>query len=62
MESTPIIARHEPCNKGKLTGQKAAFKLKEIWAIRVRLQMQRRIRELALFDLGIDCKLRAYDL
>jgi integrase len=61
MESTPII-RHEPWNKGKLTGQKTAFKLKEIWAIRVRLQMQRRIRELALFDLGIDCKLRACDL
>lgn len=39
-----------------------AFKLKEIWAIRVRLQMQGRLRELALFDLGIDSKLRACDL
>src|SRR5271165_7116430 len=38
------------------------FKLKEIWAIRVRLQIFCRTRELALFDLGIDSKLRACDL
>src|SRR5437660_6603002 len=43
-------------------GQKAPFKLKEIWAIRVRLQLFRRARDLALFDLGIDSKLRACDL
>ena len=49
-------------NKGKLVGQKAPFKLKEIWAIRIRLEMQGRLRELALFDLGIDSKLRACDL
>jgi len=52
----------EPWNKGKLVGQKAPFKLKEIWAIRVRLQLSDRTRELALFDLAIDCKLRACDL
>ena len=51
-----------PWNKGKLVGQKSPFKLKEIWAIRVRLQLQHRLRELALFDLGIDSKLRACDL
>jgi integrase len=51
-----------PWNKGKLIGQKAPFKLKEIWAIRVRLQIYARKRELALFDLGIDSKLRACDL
>jgi len=49
-------------NKGKLVGQKAPFKLQEIWAIRIRLQMQGRLRDLALFDLGIDSKLRACDL
>jgi len=49
-------------NKGKPVGQKAPFKLQEIWAIRIRLQMQGRLRELALFDLGIDSKLRACDL
>jgi integrase len=52
----------EPWNKGKLVGQKTPFKLKEIWAIRVRLQMASRCRELALFNLAIDSKLRACDL
>ncbi len=62
MESIHTPQRHEAWNKDKLVGQKAPFKLKEIWAIRVRLQMQDRLRELALFDLGIDSKLRACDL
>jgi integrase len=48
--------------QGKLVGQKAPFKLKEIWAIRVRLQLFRRVRDLALFDLGSISKLRACDL
>ena len=48
--------------QGELVGQKTPFKLQEIWAIRIRLQMQGRLRELALFDLGIDSKLRACDL
>src|SRR5450830_1736562 len=52
----------EPWNKGKLVGQKSPFKLKEIWAIRVRLQVEHRVRELAMFDLGLDSKLRACDL
>lgn len=52
----------EPWNKGKLVGQKASFKLKDIWALRVRLQMEGRVRELALFNLGIDSKLRGCDL
>jgi hypothetical protein len=52
----------EPWNKGKIVGQKAPFKLKDIWALRVRLQMENRIRELALFNLGIDSKLRGCDL
>jgi integrase len=51
-----------PWNKGKLVGQKTPFKLKEIWAIRVRLQLAERRRELALFNLAIDSKLRACDL
>jgi hypothetical protein len=57
-----VIRTSNPWNKGKLVGQKAPFKLKEIWAIRVRLQIYARTRELALFDLGIDSKLRACDL
>ncbi len=51
-----------PWNKGMIVGQKAPFKLKEVWAIRVRLQLASRRRELALFNLAIDSKLRACDL
>jgi site-specific recombinase XerC len=51
-----------PWNKGKIVGPKAPFKLKDIWAIRVRLQLAERRRELALFNLAIDSKLRACDL
>jgi len=53
---------HIPWNKGKLTGQKPPLKLKEIWAIRIRLQINNCIRDLALFNLAIDSKLRACDL
>lgn len=52
----------EPWNKGKLVGQKAPLKVRDIWAIRVRLQLQGRIRDLALLNLGIDSKLRGCDL
>jgi len=54
--------RHIPWNKGKLIGQKLPLKLKEIWAIRIRLQMAKNSRELALFNLAIDSKLRGCDL
>ena len=51
-----------PWNKGKLVGQKTPLRLRDIWAIRVRLQLAERTRDLALFDLAIDSKLRACDL
>ena len=62
MESTNVGQHHDAWNKGKLIGQKAPFKLKEIWSIRIRLQLERRLRELVFFNLGIDSKLRACDL
>ena len=62
MDESGIRVIRRPWNKGKLVGQKATFRLREIWAIRVRLQVFWRTRELALFDLGIDSKLRACDL
>ena len=62
MEGSIVFKHHEPWNKGKLIGQKAPLKLKEIWAIRVRLELSNRIRDLALFNLAIDSKLRACDL
>ena len=49
-----------PWNKGKLIGQKLPLKLKEIWGIRIRLQMEKNSRQLALFNLSIDSKLRGY--
>ena len=53
---------YTPWNKGKLTGQKPPLKLPEIWAIRTRLQIEQKIRDLALFNLAIDSKLRSCDL
>jgi site-specific recombinase XerC len=60
--ATNTVWRVTPWNKGKLLGQKTPLKLKEIWAIRIRLQLDHRARELALFNLAIDSKLRGCDL
>ncbi len=57
-----LIGLQNPWNKGKLIGQKPPLKLQEIWAIRIRLQLAHRLRDLALFNLAIDSKLRACDL
>ena len=54
--------KYIPWNKGKLIGQKPPLKLKEIWAIRTRLQIGQKVRDLALFNLAIDSKLRGCDL
>ncbi len=63
METTTRAKKHsEPWNKGKLIGQKPPLKLKEIWALRVRLQLATKVRELAMFNLAIDSKLRGCDL
>lgn len=62
METLQSRETHIPWNKGKIVGQKMPFKVRDIWAIRVRLQMQARRRELALFNLGLDSKLRGCDL
>lgn len=62
MDTANTAIHHAPWNKGKIVGQKAPLKLKDIWALRVRLQMEGRARELALFNLGIDSKLRGCDL
>ena len=52
----------EPWNKGKLIGQKAPLKPKDIWALRIHLQKEHQVRDLALFILAIDSKLRGCDL
>lgn len=52
----------EPWNKGKLVGQKPPLKPKDIWAIRIHLQNEHQVRDLAMFNLAIDSKLRGCDL
>jgi hypothetical protein len=63
METTvSCVTPRAPWNKGRLTGQKPPLRLKEIWAIRIRLQLAKKVRDLALFNLAIDSKLRGCDL
>lgn len=47
MENHTVSKCREPWNKSKLVGQKAPLKLKEIWAIRIRLELSHRVRDLA---------------
>ena len=53
---------HVPWNKGKLIGQKSPLSMQDIWSIRMKLQNEGRLRDLALFNVGLDSKLRACDL
>lgn len=59
---TTHLTHYSPSNKGKLIGQKPPLKLQEVWSIRVRLEIANRYRDLALFNLAIDSKLRSCDL
>jgi len=58
---TPAVKRI-PWNKGKLTRAKPPPRPKHVWAIRTKLEMERKIRDLALFNLAIDSKLRGCDV
>jgi integrase len=51
-----------PWNTGRMIGPKAPFKPKHVWGIRQQLKTTRRVRDLALFNCGIDAKLRGCDL
>jgi integrase len=62
LEEKGCSAGQVPWNKGRLTGQKPPLKREEIWAIRIRLQIAKNVRDLALFNFAIDSKLRACDL
>ena len=57
-----VIGKRDAWNKGKLVGQKPSLKLRDIWAIRIHLQNVHAVRELAMFNLAIDSKLRGCDL
>jgi integrase len=54
--------KRAPWNKGKLVGAKPPLRQKYVWAIRTKLQIEQRTRELAMFNLAIDSKLRGCDL
>ena len=62
IDAAEVSSHRAPWNKGRLIGQKRPLKPKEVWAIRVRLQLEERRRDLALFDLALDSKLRGCDL
>jgi len=62
MYQIAIYTKKEPWNKNKLVGQKRPLTLQQIWEIRVRLELNKDPKELALFNLGIDSKLRGCDL
>ena len=57
-----MTSQHVPWNKDKLIGQKPPLQLKHVWSIRTTLQNEGRIRDLALFNLAIDSKLRGCDV
>ena len=61
-ETSAITAPRRPWNKGKLIGPKPPLQPKHVWAIRTRLQLAGRTRDLALFNLAIDSKLRGCDI
>jgi integrase len=54
--------RYTPWNKGKLIGARPPLRSKHVWSIRTRLQVEGRVRDLAMFNLAIDSKLRGCDL
>ena len=60
--SAASVLRHTPWNKGKLTGAKPPLKPRHVWSIRSRLQLDGRARDLAMFNLAIDSKLRGCDV
>lgn len=62
MNNLPIKPPSTPWNKNKITGQKRPLKISHIWGIRIRLELTNNIRDLALFNLVLDSKLRGCDL
>jgi integrase len=57
-----IIPARRAWNKGRIMGQKRPLQPKHVWAIRVRLELAGRLRDLALFNMAVDSKLRGCDL
>jgi|SRR6185312_14595225 hypothetical protein len=62
IENSIASSRRVPWNKGKLTGAKPPLRPKHVWSIRSKLQIENRVRDLAMFNLAIDSKLRGCDV
>jgi integrase len=60
--ATPTTQKRVPWNKGKLTGAKPPLRPKHVWSIRTKFQIDGRVRDLAMFNLAIDSKLRGCDV
>lgn len=56
------LTNQTPWNKDRIIGQKKPLQISHIWGIRIRLELEGRTRDLALFNLGLDSKLRGCDL
>ena len=55
-------SKNVPWNKGKIVGAKPPLRPKHVWSIRTKLQVEGRLRDLALFNVAIDSKLRGCDI
>jgi hypothetical protein len=62
MQDQVKATQRAPWNKGKLTGAKPPLRPKHVWSIRTKLQIEGRTRDLAMFNLAIDSKLRGCDV
>src|SRR6202140_4373901 len=60
--SAPTVPERKPWNNGKLIGQKPPLRPKHVWSIRTKLQIDQRMRDLAMFNVAIDSKLRGCDV
>src|SRR5712671_4151775 len=61
-DAIPSGRKRTPWNKGKLIGAKPPLRPKHVWSIRTKLQVEGRTRDLAMFNLAIDSKLRGCDV
>jgi integrase len=61
-DTIPQTSRRKPWNKGKLIGAKPPLRPKHVWSTRTKLQIAGRTRDLAMFNLAIDSKLRGCDV
>jgi len=60
--TVPAVSKHAPWNKGKIVGAKPSLRPKHVWSIRTKLQVEGRTRDLAMFNVAIDSKLRGCDV